>query len=383
MKRYGAIVVFLALVVAVTAMPVLAVTPVDPDDPDLVMYADEYVEGDEVTVQLPAANVARLNPANALGAFDAVQAPGVDANEKFFSLAARTFTKYTFESDFMNVTGASDIKFAEVTWGNSWHPEATLVYLTGARVRNEDGEIVPYEGDDGGYGYYAGVAWNKVGIQQVTESDRDAIVQLYLPEGLSRFFPPNTLTQDGNFLITEFHLPDEVVCAEGITLVDITWDVYDLAGPSRAGTYSGNTDGYDLDAIRVYRCVAGGDDSATGMGIAILEKGTWFMYNAYPKGPYEIQAGNPKDGSNIIGTYDVTVNGDDTYTVNYEMDFSIVRGGYEWEIIVVDEHLGIADFPDLPFTAKPGQDDNQDFGAPFSDGDGAFFIFAHFAVEYR
>ncbi|MGB8706698.1 MAG: hypothetical protein WCD72_01950 [Dehalococcoidia bacterium] len=118
---------------------------------------------------------------------------------------------------------------------------------------------------------------------------------------------------------------------------------------------------------------SGGEDSATGLGTSILPKGTWFMYNVYDgsTSTYDIEAGNPKNGENIIGSYTVANNGDSTYTVTYDINEGIT---------VVDEHLGISNSAN--FTASPGTDDNQNFGEAFSDGDGSFFIFAHFGVEY-
>lgn len=121
-------------------------------------------------------------------------------------------------------------------------------------------------------------------------------------------------------------------------------------------------------------------DSATGDGTRIRDKGSWFMYNTYPDGPYDIQAGNPDDGIKIIGSYDVAKDGD-MYTVTYAMDATIEMNGYIYDIVVVDEHLAISDAPD--FMGKPGRDDNQDFGTAFYDADGDFYIFAHFAVEYQ
>jgi hypothetical protein len=115
------------------------------------------------------------------------------------------------------------------------------------------------------------------------------------------------------------------------------------------------------------------EDSATGLGASIQSDGSpWFMYNEYSGGSsYDIQAGNPKNGENIIGSYQVTHNADGTYTVTYNFD-----GG----VAVVDQHLAISD--SMNFTAKPGKDDNQDFGVPFVDEDGHFYIFAHFSVTY-
>ena len=130
-----------------------------------------------------------------------------------------------------------------------------------------------------------------------------------------------------------------------------------IVNPSMVGAYS-----------------TGGEDSATGLGTPIQSDGSpWFMYNEYSgdSSSYDIQAGNPKNGENIIGSYQVTRNYDGTYTVTYNFD-----GGF----VVVDQHLAISD--SMNFTASPGTDDNQNFGEAFSDGDGSFFIFAHFSVAY-
>ncbi len=76
-----------------------------------------------------------------------------------------------------------------------------------------------------------------------------------------------------------------------------------------------NTDG-DL-----YKCECFGGETATGLGDKIKSKGTWFMYNEYPgkcdwtshsewdsnntpspdRCYFDIQAGNPKNGLNLIG----------------------------------------------------------------------------------
>ena len=93
----------------------------------------------------------------------------------------------------------------------------------------------------------------------------------------SRNFADNTFGTDGNFGVSQFNLPAEVVYATGVRLVDVTKDVYNMSGngasylnqagrmtasalsppaSSRSryailGPADGNTDGYDLDAIRV------------------------------------------------------------------------------------------------------------------------------------
>ncbi len=117
------------------------------------------------------------------------------------------------------------------------------------------------------------------------------------------------------------------------------------------------------------------DDSATGLGTPILPKGTWFMYNEYTGDSvsYDIQAGNPKNGLNIVGSYQVANNGDGTYTATYNFNQGVQ---------VDSGHLAISSSPN--FTASPGTDANASFGVPFSDpsGTGAFYVFAHFSIEY-
>lgn len=410
MKKTLLALVSLSLILSLFGVPAFGVTPLDPTDPYLVMYADEVADaGPVVPVKMGPYNgwthAQRLCPDNALGVFDAM--PGVSGfNERFFAVASREWVEYAFEDKFMNVDGVPDIEFAEVTWGsgNSWQVEAVLVYLTNATIRNGDGEIVEYGNTDNGIGYYAGIAWNRTGIAYVAPARRIEIAESYLP-GVDRDFDQNSFYWANTIGWTQFNLPEEVVCAEGVYLVDITADVYGeggnggsylngsgslvtalncpIEGPddvSATSGYTGNTDGYDLDAMRVFRCIPGGDDSATGMGNYILPQGQWFMYNEYPEGPYDIQAGNPKEGENIIGFYNITDNVDGTYTATYSFNNTIEKFGYEYEIVLGDEHLAISD--EMNFTGAPGRDDNADFGEPFS-AEEPFFVFGHWEVEYR
>ena len=143
----------------------------------------------------------------------------------------------------------------------------------------------------------------------------------------------------------------------------------------------------------LYKCECFGPETATGYGTKILPKGTWFMYNEYPGDGdpkaywdgsvwnYHINAGNPKKhGLNRIGAFWVMDLGGHWYSVRYGIDSAFV---------VLEEHLAIQDDP-ADFTAKPGQDDNQDFvdGSLFNDEEvkfydenGHFYIFAHFAMD--
>jgi hypothetical protein len=386
--------------------PVAAAKPGTPTEQ--VMYANGFTAGAILPINIAPyteKHPARLNPANVLGVFDATQSAPVpgqpyNPNEHFFGLAAREWTNYTFEDQLRNVTWAPDIEFAEVTWGSGWHIEAAKVYLTDAYVQGADGSIASYGQADDGIGYYAGVVWNKEGINRLTGERRLQITKRYFAG--DREFGNNTFATEGNFGVSQFNLPDEVVYAAGVALVDITSEVYQegtpatylTAGGARVtlrepyGTpitpgdvtvqpnMPGNTDGFDLDAIRVYRSLPHtGDDTATGVGKAIGANAKWFMYNEYSgeaEKTYLIQAGNPKNGQKIVGCFKVVNNGNGTYTVTYAMDPAVT---------IVDEHLGISD--KMNFSAVPGQDDNQDYGVPFADSDGKFYIFAHFAVTYQ
>jgi hypothetical protein len=116
-------------------------------------------------------------------------------------------------------------------------------------------------------------------------------------------------------------------------------------------------------------------DSATGFGTPINSKGNWFMYNTYSGGSatYNIQAGNPKNGTNTVGTYTVTANSNGTYTVSYNLNPGVN---------VVNAQLSVSSSPN--FTGKPGQDANQNFNQSFTapNNSGSFNVFAHFDVQY-
>ena len=125
--------------------------------------------------------------------------------------------------------------------------------------------------------------------------------------------------------------------------------------------------------------------TATGVGATILPKGNWFMSNHYTTPPggeqcFDLQAGNPKNGPNIVGEYCIVANGDGTYTANYHFD-PVTIGGFQYEVVVLNEHLAISNT--MNFTGVPGADDNQDFGVPFTDANGDFYVFAHFSIGFK
>ena len=145
-------------------------------------------------------------------------------------------------------------------------------------------------------------------------------------------------------------------------------DIANITGPATV-----NTDG------NLYKCECA-SNSATGMGDRIKPKGTWFMYNYYNGTVhcFDIHAGNPAGfdpyGVNIIGEFCI-------YPTGVEGEYVASYSFFEMNppLVAVDEHLAISNSHN--FTAAPGLDDNADFGVPFYDADGNFYVFAHFAVE--
>ena len=142
-----------------------------------------------------------------------------------------------------------------------------------------------------------------------------------------------------------------------------------------------------VESVSGYERPELGGDTATGSGTKIASKGNWFMFNSYPAefagdNCVDLQAGNPKLGANIVGHYCIVSNGGGFYTATYEIDDTITIGDFEYDIVVLNEHLSISTGNTNNFTGSPGTDDNQDFGVPFSDADGQFKVFAHFAIDY-
>ena len=58
---------------------------------------------------------------------------------------------------------------------------------------------------------------------------------------------------------------------------------------------------------------------------------------------FDLQAGNPKLGANIVGEYCIVNNGDGTFTATYDLDDTITIGGFEYDIEVLNAHLSIKD----------------------------------------
>ena len=353
------------------------------------MYATGFSVGNPLEVN--TSNKVRLNPKNALGKPDAVQIGGDD---KFYGVASHNYTTYTFDKEFFNTDNKDgDILMSEVTWG-TYYVEAVKVYLKDAYVKDDSGNIVPYKNNDDGHGYYVGIAWNKIGqaVDDKTKSDIES-------KGYeNRKFIKNSYTKDGNIQWTGINIPEEVVYASGVTVVDITQSVRDIAkGLSCYRDSRSSFDGYDLDAIRVYTADPmisfedSGRDSATGLGDELPNGKNWFMYNAYDstKGDvqtFEIQAGNPKNKEKIIGYYTVTNNGDGSYTAKYNINDTIEINGKIYKIKVENPRLGISDDASA-FKGAPGQDCKLKFDnngkVTFKDKDGVFNIFAHFDVQYK
>jgi hypothetical protein len=166
-------------------------------------------------------------------------------------------------------------------------------------------------------------------------------------------------------------------------LPDVYWDEIRFIGDD--ANVADATD-FLVESVSGYDRPELGGDTATGSGTRISSKGgNWFMYNSYPEANggdncFDLQAGNPKAGINTVGEYCIVNNGAGTYTATYDIDDTITVGGFEYDIVVLNEHLAISNTN--TFTGSPGTDDNQDFGVAFSDADGIFKVFAHVAIDY-
>lgn len=249
MKKKLSLLMAMIMVLSLAVIPGFGAVPLDTG---LAMYAIGSMIGTPAPVEYNI-NPARTNPENAYGPFDAIQNAGENL---FYSLASHDYTEFSFGSEFFNIEDTdevTDMEFSEVTWGDSWHPEAALVFLKGAKIGTYDVNV-DYGTDLEDFGYFAGIIWNKVGLQNVSEANRDLTLNDAADElGIAgRLFISNTYGIDGNFGITHFKMPEEVVSASAVVLVDITSLVYGLAGSPRSNTYNTGKDGYDLDAIRVY-----------------------------------------------------------------------------------------------------------------------------------
>lgn len=129
------------------------------------------------------------------------------------------------------------------------------------------------------------------------------------------------------------------------------------------------------DTATGYWCSECGSKACDHYG-KITKKGKWFMYNEVTLADGEsqtfmLQAGNPKNHDNIVGSYTITRSGN-AYYVTY--DFT------EGNRLPADQHLAVS--AKMKFTGAPGKDDNQDYGQWFTvDGDpDTIYVFAHFSV---
>lgn len=150
-------------------------------------------------------------------------------------------------------------------------------------------------------------------------------------------------------------------------------------------------------AFAAPKLVVTGCDNPDGTGVRI-EKGSWYMYNHYywlwwwdpipGQSPghqwgdqtFPLQAGDPRRGTNIVGSYTVTPTGSGDYVVTYVLNDSVVVNGRTYQPVVVDEHLAASDDPIT--SSKPHKVDNQDFGVAFP-GDGEFNVFVYLEIELK
>ncbi len=147
-------------------------------------------------------------------------------------------------------------------------------------------------------------------------------------------------------------------------------EVHDDVAPESLGRGS--------DTATGYYCLDCGDRNCDHYG-KITKKGTWFMYNAVvlkdgESATFAIQAGNNKNSDNIVGSYTITRQGNQYYVTYSFMDE---------HVIAQDAHLGLSS--KMSFKAKPGKDDNADYGV-WETVNGVkndtIYIFAHFSINY-
>ena len=134
----------------------------------------------------------------------------------------------------------------------------------------------------------------------------------------------------------------------------------------------------------------GNGDSATGMGDRIVtakKGGTWFMYNTGAE-TFNIQAGNPKNGTNFVGEYTVESLGDNKYVIvdnasnPEDLDKAPTAEGQELTVISGAKFWVNADGK---FETSPGNQKGKamlvEAGQKF-EMDGTLCVFAHFNVDY-
>lgn len=214
----------------------------------------------------------RSNPLNAIGGYRADQ---IGNEHKFYSTEYYDNTTFVYGTPkyddsgtltggntIWNIPGDKDIEMCEVTWGDNWYVEGVKVYLKNAVVRNENGDLVDYVPQTPleieNNGYYAGIAWSKIGMDESKFPQREKYEAHFNELHPNRTFKQSTFRQDGNFLFTQFDLPDDVVAASGIVLVDLANDLYknNVFGEKLYfdSVYQSSPGGFDLDAISAYAC---------------------------------------------------------------------------------------------------------------------------------
>lgn len=232
-------------------------------NPEKEMYATKGMTGSSIARY-------RTDVGSALG----------NNKNRFYSIGNHNFSKFAFDSAFYNVDGGADIEFSEITWGNSWHEEAVEVYLVNPRVKTCTGAEKAYGKNDiisavdrGGINlsetdieelrkdklYFAGVAFNKRVIQNgnvanYTDYETRRFKEISgdwtnSDEDTKRKFVTSNITTEGDVAITGFNLPENIVSAEGIVLVDVTGKINKMY--YKDDTKFGD-DGFDLASVKVY-----------------------------------------------------------------------------------------------------------------------------------
>lgn len=155
---------------------------------------------------------------------------------------------------------------------------------------------------------------------------------------------------------------------------------------------------YDVNVTNTYEApeeepeygwIPDGGDTATGMGEDIDGK-NWFMKNSFDVADWEIgdcsepvaiQAGNPKNGTNSVGTYSVMKTGENKFQIVYGVNSEIITD--EWKVELNDPKIWMN--CDGNFISTPG---NQKGHATkvgtneFEFTGNTLHIFAHFDAAY-
>lgn len=290
MKRKAlSAIIALAMVISLFAIPGISAAAAGYEVLEPVSWATGYEAGTPVpsgTINDTAA-ADRKNLTHTLGIRDAIgytDATG-ELNKSIASMRYYDQVKFTFgdADNFLigNNPDDYDIQLFEATVGG-WHPEAVEIILTNAIVLNDDGE------EESAGDLSIGIGLNNVGLMLLAESnvangarvspleadpryadgDEDLIGMTFAQACDARglVIAPQVSELDGSTTFTRVEMPENLVSADGIILVDKTatlakimfgktlngvlMHTYEINGAMyKYLTWTGKNDGFDLDAI--------------------------------------------------------------------------------------------------------------------------------------